>query len=107
MAKALVTNQVFGGNLLSSKENCRYFRIEVRTANGGRRFYALKARKESEARLEAVKLITDMVNTFQDEKIAWRMAGDKNWTFGTHSFEARIAKKSWFNRFAYYFFALD
>jgi hypothetical protein len=106
MTKSLVSNQSMGG-LVNKHDNCRYFRVEVRVPNEGRRFYSLKNRSKSQARIEAQEIVTALVETFQDEKIAWRMTGDKKWTFGPYSFEARIAKKSWFDKFAYYFFALD
>lgn len=116
MARALVesTNFSFGGNVAKRRDivkveavNCRYFRMEVRTPDGARRFYSLKADTKGTARLEAVEIVREMVQSFDDERIMWRMVGDKNWTFGTNSHEARVASKSLYDKIAYYFFGLD
>lgn len=85
----------------------RYYRMEVRTPDGKRRFYSLKARSKGMARLEAVEIVSEMVDRYNDERIMWKMVGDQNWTFGTDSHELRIARKSTFDKFCYYFFGLN
>jgi len=95
-----INHEVFGGDA-----NCRYFRLEMRTPDGKRRFYSLKADSKEEARTEAKELIHCMMSSFQDERIMWRMVGDKNWNLG--SALAKKSKKSIIHRALGYFFDLE
>lgn len=94
-----INHEVFGGT-----ENCRYFRMEVRTPDSKRRFYSLKADSKGAARVEANELVRDMIEAFRDERIMWRMVGDRNWNFGSAVNES---KKSIFHRALNYFFDLE
>lgn len=62
------------------KLDCRTYRIEVRTPDGAIRFYGLKAIDKSVARKEAIAVVQELVTSFQDERILWRMAGEKGWS---------------------------
>lgn len=112
MAKSAANcNQSFlpGGisEITSQIEDSRFYRLEVRTPDGARRFYSIKAKSKLAARKEGVQIIQGMIKSFNDERIMWRMVGDRNWIFGMQSAKARVAIKSAFDRFAYYFFGLE
>ena len=79
----------------------RYYRIEVRTPDGTKRFYSIKASSRGKARDEANAIIHDMMVSFNDDRIMWKMVGDLHWTFGVE------AKQSLFDKFAYHFLGLE
>lgn len=79
----------------------RNYRLEVRTPDGTKRFYSIKASSRGKAREEAKSIIHDMVVSFNDERIMWKMVGDTHWTFGVE------AKMSIFDKFAYHFLGLE
>lgn len=97
-----VYREVFGGTIDS---DCRNFRMEMRSPDGKIRYYSLKASDKNVARKEAVALVHHIVKQFQDERIIWRMAGDKNWSIGSATSHA--AKPSMFKRFVDYFFLIE
>lgn len=86
-------------------EDCRQFRVEIRTPDRKIRFYSLRSNKKGLARLEANELVRDMIEVFQDERIMWRMTGDKNWSFG--SVAVKNPNKSMLSRVLNYFFDLE
>lgn len=97
-----VYHDVFGER---TAEDCRYYRAELRTPDGKIRFYSLKSSSKKDARKEAQKLFHQMTQVYNDERIIWRMAGDKQWSFGSAS--SKSAKPSLWNRFVTYFFVLE
>lgn len=97
-----VFNEVF---LQDKKLDCRTYRIEVRTPDGAIRFYGLKASNKSVAREEAVTVVQQMVTSFNDERILWRMAGDKDWSLNGATVQSK--KPSLFARVMDYFFVMD
>lgn len=91
--------------VLGNEDCSRYFRMEVRTPDGKKRFYSLKAGSKGAARVEASELVYEMVESFKDERIMWRMVGDRNWRFGA-TFDSK-PRKSIMNRFINFFFDLE
>ncbi|WP_028393915.1 DUF6018 family natural product bioysynthesis protein [Bacillus cihuensis] len=98
---ARINREVFGGST-----DCRKVRMEIRTPDGNRRIYSLNAVTKGEAREEAVQIVKSMVKTFNDERVMWRMAGDRVWSFGAAGV-ASGPKQSVFKRFFDYFFELN
>ncbi|MDX1807509.1 MAG: DUF6018 family natural product bioysynthesis protein [Paenisporosarcina sp.] len=76
------------------ESNCRNFRMEVRTPDGKVRFYAMKELNKIKARLEAEKFIDSLVEHFNDERILWRMAGDRDWSFVSAATTSTVSTKS-------------
>lgn len=97
-----VFNEVFSQE---KKLDCRTYRIEVRTPDGAIRFYGLKASDKSVARQEAVTVVQQLVTSFKDERILWRMAGDKDWSLNGAAVHTN--KPSLFKRIMNYFFVMD
>ena len=62
--------------------SCRNYRLEIRTPDGNRRYYSIRAKSKREARVEAENILKEMIQSFGDERFLWRMAGDRNWSFG-------------------------
>lgn len=85
--------------------DCRLqtFRIEVKTSDAKSLHYPIRSTNKMDARSQAAKLVSDMAYAYQDNRIAWRMAGEQNWTFQG----AVKDKKSLWRRAAEYFFILD
>ena len=97
-----VFNEVFSQE---KKLDCRTYRIEVRTPDGAIRFYGLKAIDKTVARKEAIAVVQELVTSFQDERILWRMAGDKDWSLNGAA--SNTKKPSLFARAMNYFFDLE
>ena len=97
-----VFNDVFSQE---KKLDCRTYRIEVRTPDGAIRFYGLKAIDKSVARKEAIAVVQELVTSFQDERILWRMAGEKGWSLNGST--SHTKKPSLFARAMNYFFDLE
>lgn len=94
-----VRREVFGEITIP---DCRTYRIEMRSPDGNIRYYSFRTSDKSVAREEAVLLVKQMVEQFQDERVIWRMAGDKNWSIGSST---PVHKKpSILKRFVEYFF---
>ncbi|EAR66197.1 MULTISPECIES: DUF6018 family natural product bioysynthesis protein [Bacillus] len=101
MAKVLA--ELFNeGLLLGDSANCRYYRMEIRTPDGKKRIYSLKENSKSAARFEAQSIVEEMINSFEDERIMWKMTGDKHWNFGAAKTRKSISKK-----LLHYFFGED
>lgn len=79
------------------------FRIEVRTSDAKSLHYPIRSTNKMDARFQAAKFVADMAFAYQDERIAWRMAGEQNWTFQG----AVNDKKSLWRKIAEFFFILD
>lgn len=95
-------------NVVFSQEkklDCRTYRMEVRTPDGAIRFYGLKASDKSVARKEAVAVVQGLVTSFQDERILWRMAGDKDWSLNGAAVHTK--KPSLLAKVMNYFFVMD
>lgn len=84
--------------------DCRNYRIEVRTPNGQIRYYAMKESNKAKARMEAEKLISQMVLQFNDERILWRMANDRNWSIASSANQTTKSKKPFGKRVFDYWF---
>lgn len=78
------------------------FRIEVKSSKGSFH-YPIRANDKIVARQKAKQFVVDMAFAYQEERIAWRMAGDKNWTFNG----AEKEKKSLLRKIGEYFFGLE
>lgn len=90
----------------TSEPDCRTFRVEIRTPDGAIRYYGLKSSDKSIARKEALSVIQSLVSSFSDDRILWRMAGDRNW-YLNGSTAPTNKKDSFFKRAMNYFFDLD
>ncbi|MCM3358133.1 DUF6018 family natural product bioysynthesis protein [Psychrobacillus sp. MER TA 171] len=80
--------------------DCTY-RVEVRTSDGAIRYYGLRTQNKAAARKEAVKIIKQLL-TSNDDRILWRMAGERNW-----SLNVPVNKVSKFKRGLNWFFDLE
>lgn len=87
------------------KLDCRTYRIEVRTPDGAIRYYGLKTSDKSLARKEALEVVHQIVTSFKDERILWRMAGDKDWYLNGSAIATK--KQSLFKRAMNYFFDME
>lgn len=99
-----VGREVFG---LSEPDYCTTYRVEVRCPDGTVRFYGLRAATKDQARIEGIKLIGSMVDTYQDDRIVWRMANDSNWSFGTKTQSSSSTIKDKFKKILNAFFEID
>lgn len=99
------TQRTFTPAVTLEKSDCRLqtFRIEVKTSDAKSLHYPIRSTNKMEARSQAAKFVSDMAFAFQDERIAWRLAGEQNWTFQG----AVKEKKSLWRKIAEYFFILD
>lgn len=79
------------------------YRMEVRTPDGKCLHYGVRATNSNSARIEANQMLASMSNAFQDERIVWRMAGDRDWSF----IGAVKTKKSLWHKLVDYFFVID
>ncbi|MDQ0271231.1 DUF6018 family natural product bioysynthesis protein [Cytobacillus purgationiresistens] len=82
----------------------RFFRMEILTPDGKRRYYSLKASSKHLAFKEASKIIDSMISSFKDERIMWRLTGTE-WTIG--SSYVKKEKKSLAKKVFNYFFDLE
>ena len=100
-----IGREVFGKG---EADYCPKYRMEVRTPNGTVRFFALRAKSKELARLEAVKMVQEMVEAYQDERIIWRMANDSSWSFGSATQEvAPLTFKDKVKKFLDAFFEIE
>lgn len=81
----------------------RTFRMEINTPDGKIRHYGLRSDNQEDAREQAIQMVNDMAFSYGDNRIMWRLAGDRHWSF--HG--AVHTKKSLLQKITEYFFVLD
>lgn len=94
------------GAFTSSKlKDCslRTFRMEINTSDGKIRHYGLRSDNQEDAREQAIQMVNDMAFSYGDNRIMWRLAGDRHWSFQG----AVHTKKSLLQKITEYFFVLD
>ena len=99
-----VGREVFGKG---EPDYCTTYRMEVRAPDGTVRFFGLRAATKEQARLEGVKLVSGMIETFKDERIAWRMANDSNWSFGSNAQSSSLTIKDKVKKILNAFFEIE
>lgn len=94
-------------DVLMREGECR-FRIEVMMSDKTIRHYNLHAVSKQRAIYEGQQFIQQMVTTFRDERVIWRIPGVTAWSVVSErsmASEAPITKKeTWWTRFVDKFF---
>ncbi len=72
---------------VQEKADCRLYRLMVMVPGQDMRTYPIRAKSKQAARVEAKAFVVSMIQTYKDDRIAWKMTNDKCWNFGTHEAE--------------------
>ena len=100
--KSKEKNGAFRASILKDC-SVRTFRMEINTSDGKIRHYGLRSDNQEDAREQAAQMVNDMAFSYGDERIMWRLAGDRHWSFQG----AVHKKKSLLQKITEYFFVLD
>lgn len=97
-------------DVLMKEGDCR-FRVEVMLSDKKIRHYNLHSVSKPRAASEAQQFIGQMISTFEDDRVLWRVPGVTNWSMVSEKSlvnpEPIAKKESWWTRFIDKFFLIE